>query len=403
MAANTPRRSHTRDYVIATVLTLLMIGGMLLILHNITDAVNHPLTTLKPRGEEARKIDDLSRLVFGIAGLVFVFVEGGTLFLVYRFRRRHDDVDGEDEPVQVHGRSVLEWTWTAIPALTLAILAAFNVSTLWDLESDAEQAKMSVEVIGQQWWWEFRYDTNNDGKPDIITANQLVIPTKTMVAVKIASNDVIHSFWIPALNGKKDAVPGRVHRIALHADEPGVFEGQCTEYCGLSHGYMRMQVKALSASDYDAWVENQLSGPVEPKDGTLAAEGKTVFDQKCASCHQINGYTPAGEQTDSHEPNPDYGGAEHPLISGNAPNLTHLMSRDHFAGGMFPLYDSYDEAAPKTSAMPDGVANQGELGDWLRDPPNKKPMAADRARGMPNLNLSEDEIGKLVAYLTTLK
>jgi len=403
MAATTPRRSHTRAYVTAGLWTLLLIVVMLLILNNITDAVHHPLTTLKPRGEESRKINDLSNLVFLIAGIVFVFVEGGTIFLVHRFRSRDDDV--EDDPVQSHGKSALEWTWTAIPALTLAILAAFNVSTLWDLESDAANAKMSVEVIGQQWWWEFRYDTNNDGKPDIITANQLVIPTKTMVAVKISSNDVIHSFWIPALNGKKDAVPGRVHRIALHADEPGIFEGQCTEFCGLSHGYMRMQVKALDAADYQSWLDNQHRGPVEPKDGTLAAEGKAAFDSKCASCHQINGYTPSGEKVEggSKLPNADYGGAEHPLISGNAPNLTHLMSRDHFAGGMFPLYDSYDSDAPRTSAAPDGVPNQGELGDWLRNPGDKKPMAADRARGMPNLNLSEDEINKLVAYLTTLK
>lgn len=403
MASTTPGRSHTRGYVIATILTLLLIGGTLLILRNITDVSGHPLNTLHPLGDQARKIDDLVVPVFAIAGLVFILVEGGMIFLIARFRRSRDESVEEEDPIQIHGKSGLEWTWTAIPALILAVIAAFNVASIWELEGDAQDAKMTVEVVGQQWWWEFRYDTNEDGKPDIITANQLVIPADTMVAVDISSNDVIHSFWIPTLNGKRDAVPGRVHKIALHADKPGIYEGQCTEYCGLSHGYMRMQVKALSAADYEKWLDNQLAGPVEPKDGTPAAEGKAVFATKCASCHQIDGYDTSGAPTSSGEPDPDYGGAGHPLISGNAPNLTHLMSRDHFAGGMFPLYDSYDESAPRTSAMPDGDPNQGELGDWLRDPPGKKPMASDRARGMPNLNLTEDEIDKLVAYLTTLK
>jgi cytochrome c oxidase subunit 2 len=258
-------------------------------------------------------------------------------------------------------------------------------------------------VIGQQWWWEFRYDTNNDGKPDIITANQLVMPVDTMVAVKIQSNDVIHSFWIPALNGKKDAVPGRTHRIALQADHPGIFEGQCTEFCGLSHAYMRMQVKALPAADYAKWVDNQLQGPVEPEDGSQAAEGKAIVDQKCLSCHQINGTDPSGQSNGSTTPNPDYNGASQPLISGNAPNLTHLMSRERFAGGMFELYDSYEQGHGPRTSDPQGSVNQGELGDWLRNPPGKKPMAADRNRGMPNLNLTEDEITKIVAYLSTLK
>jgi cytochrome c oxidase subunit 2 len=404
MSAPVPaRRSHTRGYVIATILTLAMVAGLYLLIHNIADRANHPLNTLNPQGQESHRIQDLALPVLAVAGLVFVLVEGAIIFLIFRFRRRHDDVDGEAEPVQIHGKSALEWTWTAVPALILLVLAVFNVQTIWNLESDADAAKMSVTVVGQQWWWEFRYDVDNDGKPDIITANQLVLPVKTLVAMHIQSNDVIHSFWIPALNGKKDAVPGRTQRIALHADRPGIYEGQCTEFCGLSHAYMRMQVKALSKADFATWEQNQLRGPVEPDDGTMAADGRAIVEQKCLGCHQINGTDPSGKRLDSNRPDPDYNGANQPLISGNAPNLTHLMSREHFAGGMFNLYDHYDAGHGPETVDPQGSVNQGELGDWLRNPPGKKPMAADRARGMPNLNLTDDEIGKIVSYLSTLK
>jgi cytochrome c oxidase subunit 2 len=399
----TAQRSHTKAYVAAGILSVLMVVGLYLLVRGITDTSNHPLTTLEPRGSESDQIHHLGIKVFAVAGIVFVLVQAAILFLIFRFRRHKDDVDGEGEPVQIHGKSSLEWTWTAVPAAILLFLAVFNVQTLWDLENDAANADMKVGVIGQQWWWEFRYDTNHDDKPDIITANQLVIPVDTMVAVEIQSNDVIHSFWIPALNGKKDAVPGRTHRIALQAHEPGLYEGQCTEFCGLSHGYMRMQVKAVSAADYTKWIARQRKGTVEPEADSEAAEGKEIMVQKCLSCHQLNGLDPSGEDTGSNVPNRDYNGADQPLISGNAPNLTHLMSRERFAGGMFDLYDSYDDGHGPETVDPQGVVNQGELGDWLRNPGAMKPMAADRNRGMPNLNLTEEEIDKIVAYLATLK
>jgi cytochrome c oxidase subunit 2 len=324
----------------------------------------------------------------------------GTLYLAFRYRRRKDDVDGVDEPIQRHGNTPLEWGWTILPAIILAALAIGNVKTIWTLENDQVNAPMEVQVIGQQWWWEFRYDLNDDAKYDIITSSQLVIPAGTTVRLAIRSNDVIHSFWIPMLSGKKDAVPGRVHHWAITAEKPGIFEGQCTEFCGLSHGYMRMQVKALSQADYDIWVQNQLAPHVEPAAGSVAAAGEDLFFQKCASCHQLNGYDETGKALANHEPDNDYRGALHPLIAGNAPNLTHLMSRDHFAGNMVPLYEP---GVTTGAAIPEGEPNVGELGSWLRDPPGMKPMNPDANRGMPNLQLPEDEIHKLVAFLSTLK
>jgi len=392
--------SSKRAGIIAAVVGLVVVAFFLFIGRGIAEDAGRPLTTLSPKGGPAEEIHSLVKPVFIVAGLVFVLVQSALLFTLFRYRRHKDDADGVDEPIQRHGNNPLEWAWTIGPALLLAFLAIPNVQTIWALENDAKNADMEVEVRGQQWWWEFRYDTNNDGKPEVITAQQLVIPVGETVRVKIRSNDVIHSFWIPALNGKKDAVPGRTHRLAIQAEKPGIYEGQCTEFCGLSHGYMRMQVKALSEADYATWMANQTSAPEEPVNGTEAALGKEIYFQKCASCHQINGYDSAGGATGEDLPDPDYRGRDHPLTAGNAPNLSHMMSRQRFAGNMFDLYEP--DGQPQ-SAIPAGTPNESKLGEWLRNPQLRKPMAADLNRGMPNLKLSEEEIRVLVAYLTQLK
>ncbi|HBX76399.1 MAG TPA: cytochrome c oxidase subunit II [Acidimicrobiaceae bacterium] len=360
------------------------------------DDEGRPLTTLNPKGKQAQRIDDLATPVFIVAAVVFVLVEGGVLYMAWRFRRRKDDVDGELEPIQNHGNPKLEWAWTIAPAILLLGLGLMNVRTIWQLE-EVPKDHMTVEVYGQQWWWEFRYDTDNDGKADIITANQMVVPVGKHVELTIRSNDVIHSFWIPALNGKKDAVPGHSNKWSLQADEEGLFQGTCTEYCGLSHAYMRMEVKAVSPAKYEEWVDAQTTkASVPPASDTLATQGYEEFKTNCANCHQVNGESfKFAEKTDG-KPNLDYGGADHPLISGNAPNLTHLMSRNKFAGNLFDLYTT----DPNTGET---VPDDSVLGSWLRDPGAMKPAAADQNRGMPNLNLSQEQIDALVAYLHTLK
>ena len=377
-----------------------LLASLVSILTACGDDTEHPLSTLEAKGPYAQDISNLSKPIFLVAGVIFVVVEVMVLFLIFRFRRRKTDQDGVDEPVQYHGNTRMELAWTIVPALILVVLGVLNVQTLWDLERAKENAETRVEVIGQQWWWEYRYDFDEDGKIDTITANQLVIPVGESIGLDIQSNDVIHSFWIPNLNGKQDAVPGRTTGLAIQADAPGIYAGQCTEFCGLSHGYMRMEVKALEAADFEIWKENQLKGPVSPAAGSLAAEGLELFGQRCAGCHQIDGIDSAGEPTGTDVPETDYLGAAHPLTAGNAPNLTHLMSREKFAGNMFDLYLDNADA---TAAIPEGDANEGNLARWLRDPEAMKPMAPDQGRGMPNLNLSEPEIERLVAYLITLQ
>lgn len=359
------------------------------------DDAGRPLTTLNPKGENAEKIDQLIEPVFLVAAVVFVLVEVGGIWLAIKFRKRKNKESGEEQldPIQTHGNPRLEWAWTILPAVGLAILAVFNVQTIWELEEIDDDAIM-VEVVGQQWWWEFRYDLDSDGAVDIITANQMVIPADREVELAIKSRDVIHSFWIPELNGKKDAVPGHINEWSLKADEPGVYQGTCTEFCGLSHGFMRMEVKALSAADYEQWTEDQTEPAAEPAEGSLAAEGKDIFFVSCATCHQINGYDNTGEETDG-TPDGDYRGDDHPLTASNAPNLTHLMSRDKFAGNIFDLYTEDENG----DVIPDEVT----MGEWLRNPDLMKEAAADQNRGMPNLGLTESQIQALVAYLTQLK
>lgn len=352
-----------------------------------------PLDTLDPKGPQAQSIDDLLQPVLLVAGLVFLFVELGIVFLVVRYRRRKDD-DGEFPP-QTHGALALELGWTILPAVILAFIAVGTLATLFDLAEEPENA-LEVTVVGQQWWWEFQYDADGDGEADFRTANEMVVPAGTPVDLTITARDVIHSFWIPALNGKRDAVPGREHSWTIEADEPGSYWGQCTEFCGLSHANMRMRVIALPQAEYDAWFENQMQ-PAEAATGDAVA-GEELFVANCTSCHQIRGV------------NDDYTGAA--TVSGSAPELTHLATRSTFAGSIFRLYaqaDDADVADIYNNLAADGTFNRVQLEAWLRNPPGEKPMYADPVvlngalpRGMPDLQLSEEQIDQLVDYLQTL-
>ena len=356
-------------------------------------AENAPLDSMDPRGPESRTIDKLSDPVFAIAGVVFLLVQGGVLALAWKYRQRKDD-DGSLPP-QIHGNTKLELGWTLVPALILAGVGGASVLTILDLDDRPADAQ-KVTVIGQQWWWEYRYDLDGDGEDDIVTAHDLVIPAGEPVEVSITSRDVIHSFWIPALNGKRDAVPGREHPLLLQADEPGVYRGQCTEFCGLSHAYMNMRVVALSAADYAEWEANQQEGADVPEDEEAAA-GMEAFRTQCSQCHLVSGEGGNEEAFDA-----DPGVA---LVAGAAPNLTHFASRGVFAGAIFDLWVDLDESG---EIEPDeigegGRLNRADLEAWLRNPPGEKPMAPDQSRGMPNLNLTEEQIDALVAYLETLE
>jgi cytochrome c oxidase subunit II len=373
-----------------------------------------PLTTLSPQGSNAQTIQNLVVPVFVVAGLVGVAVFGATLYILWRFRVRDEVAEADEFPEQVHGKTVLEIGWTILPAVILAGIAVATVITIIDLEDRDDT--LQIRVYGQQWWWGYQYDGNGDGDfddvgEDFVTATELVIPAGQEVELIQTSNDVIHSFWIPGLNGKKDTVPGMTTYNALQADEPGVYRGQCTEYCGLSHANMRMLVRAVDRATFDEWFENQRRSAEDPAPGSLAEEGKAQFANLCAQCHVVRGQF---ENAIENQP---------PLVAGVAPDLTHFATRGTYAGSIYNLYtpQAPDEPVP-TPGDPFDVALAGDPGGaftggdaapffinrptleaWLRNPPAMKPAYAQGQRGMPNLGLTEEQIDQLVAYLETLK
>jgi cytochrome c oxidase subunit 2 len=327
---------------------------------------------------------------------IIVFI--AVAYVVVKFRQRpgHDDV-----PRQIHGAPKLEVTWTIIPALILAVVAVPTIKTVFDLAKEPENS-LEINVVGQQWWWEFQYPGQAGPNGPIVTANEMVIPAGVRVKLSMTSRDVIHSFWIPRLNGKRDVVPGRIQSWWLEADEPGEFLGQCTEFCGLSHANMRMRVVALSPPDFQRWVTNQ-ELPAAPAPAGAAEAGQTVFAGQCARCHTINGLKDANGQLLVSQ-------ADQQLVSGAAPNLTHLMSRTIFASGVLPLKlpNCTGDVGPSVTGTPTNCLNTVQLSQWLRNAPGVIPMAVipnsqGLIQGMPNLNLSEQQISDLVAYLSTLK
>ena len=241
---------------------------------------NAPLDSLSPEGPYARTIDDLYWLTFWIAVAIFALVQTVLLVAVALFR----DKPGKPEPKQIHGNIKLELLWTIIPVLILASIAIPTVRAIFDLAKEPENA-MRVEVIGHQWWFEFKY-------PDygITTANILVIPEDTPIRLEMWSNDVMHNFWVPKLNGKRYLVPGQLTYLNLYADNAGEYWAQCGEYCGLSHSKMRARVISLSKTDFNNWVINEQAEAQRPVEGTLAAEGEQVYlNAGCTQCHVIDG------------------------------------------------------------------------------------------------------------------
>ena len=391
--------------------------GAVLFLASCASGDNAPQDSLQPESPQARTIYNLIMPVFAVAGIVFFLVLFGAIYVGWRFRAK-DDEDFAEFPEQVHGNFKLEIGWTILPALVLGVVGIFTVITIFDLAKKPADDAITVEVIGQQWWWEYRYDIDNDGVADeIITANDMVVPTGRDIALKIQSRDVIHSWWAPRLHGKKDAVPGRIHPLTIHTDETGEYIGQCTEFCGLSHAEMRIKVVSVTPEEFDAWVEAQMAPVVNPQD-EAAIQGWSTFASTCTSCHHVRGMTDPASVDGDASPSTATAEFDYPdlinQVAGAAPDLTHFMSRSTFAGAMFDLRKDTDECnalGHTWASTEEGIEkclNRTDLEAWLRDAPGMKAMYAGEtmspdSRGMPNFNLSEDQINDLVAFLITLQ
>jgi cytochrome c oxidase subunit 2 len=330
-------------------------GGLALAL-SACARTNLPQDTLNPAGHVARTEAHLYWVVFIIATIVFILVEGLLVLALVRFRHR----PGARVPVQIHGNRRLEIGWTILPALLLAAIAIPTVGTIFALAARPANP-LEITVTGHQWWWEVQYPTLS-----ITTANEIHIPAGRNVYVTIKSVDVIHSFWVPRLAGKQDLEPGRTNHLTIEADQPGVYLGQCAEFCGTSHANMRFRVIAQSGADFQTWAANEVQDAAAATTGSLAAQGQDLFQngtflngQQCVGCHTVKGLQGAAG------------------IIG--PNLTHFGSRTTFAGATYGNTPS-------------------NVGKWLYDPAALKPGV-----DMPNLLLTQEQINALVAYLESLK
>ena len=370
---STTRAGRTRHSLIGR---LTRLSGLLLAAAALASCATGRIDPTDPVGENAKQIDGIMRMSGYLATAVGIFVAVAVVLVIVKFRERPGD-DPDELPEQIHGNKKAELTWTLIPVVMLVFLAVVTIPGVFDLSSKGDGPTIKVE--GQQWWWQFSYDVDQDGTDDIVTANEIVIPVGEEVNLEIQSNDVIHSFWIPQLNGKKDAVPGRVHHWRISSPVPGIFYGECTEFCGLSHANMQMRAVVLTDEDYNNWVQEQLVSATTPT-ASAAKRGYDLFGRHCVSCHVVNGLYESAA------------GGNANLTSGYAPNLTHLMTRTSFAGALFELYKD------------DGSVNVADLKEWIRNAPGQKPARPENRQGMISFaeTLSDSELDDLVTYLMTL-
>ncbi len=286
----------------------------------------HPrqnLSIFDPASPPAESIVNVSVLVLAIAAFIFVVVEGILLYTVFRFRRRAPLTrgEGETEPAQVYGSKPIEIAWTAAPAMIVFVLVLVTARTLWEVkvpppEPRAGDNSLFVTVVGRQWWWEYTYDHYDGQVLGFTTANELHVPASEdgvprPVYLTLKSADVCHSFWVPRLAGKVDLIPGLTNHLWFRTDRPGLYLGQCAEYCGTQHANMLLRVSADPPDEFAHWLKHERS-PAAPDD--QAFEAQRVFQrQSCVNCHAVRGTSARGTY---------------------APDLTHLMSRQTLASGM---------------------------------------------------------------------
>jgi cytochrome c oxidase subunit 2 len=313
-----------------------------------------PTNIFSPASTPAKSIFGLSLFVLAVTGVIFLVVFALLLYSVVKFRRQKSD-DGR-EPPQVYGSNQVELAWTIIPIL---IVIALFMATARVIASVQKQARMdnAIEVvaIGHQFWWEYRYP-----RLGVVTANELHVPVSddshpTPTFIKLFSADTDHSFWVPRLAGKTDLIPNHPNSMWIDPHDAGLYLGQCAQYCGTQHAKMLLRVYVQPRADFDRWIQEQRQPAAV---SNAASQGKRIFEMTaCINCHTV-----AGTVANGH-----FG-----------PDLTHLMSRDTIAAG----------AANNTPE---------NLRQWITNPDAVKPGSL-----MPAMQLSDQDLGALTAYLETL-
>jgi len=312
-------------------------------------------STLAPASTPAFEIHALSLFVLSITGCIFLTVAGLLTYVIIKYRTKQ--ADRLSEPAQIYGSTQIELAWTVIPVLIVIVLFLTTARLIFAIQDAPEpESALDVTVIGHQFWWEVRYP-----KLGIITANELHVPRSSEQApvptyLALLSADVDHSFWIPQLAGKTDLIPNHPNATWINPLAPGLYLGQCAQFCGAQHALMLLRVYVDDPDQFSTWVKNQQQPAVEDPRVT---EGRQVFEtQPCMSCHAIQGTAATGR----------FG-----------PDLTHLMSRETIGSG----------------AADNNVQN---LKGWIRDPASLK-----RGCLMPAMQLNDQQLDQVTEYLATLR
>jgi len=311
-----------------------------------------PLQYLTGAGDKAAPVVALTWGVLIISVIVMLVITGLLAAAIWRRPGQTLAIGARGEVGEDSGG--LAWLWTGVGISTLALLftVVWTMAVLARIDAPRTRPGLTIEITGKQWWWQAHYLAGSPER-DFTTANEIHIPAGVPVRLKLIGGDVIHSFWVPQLAGKMDAIPGQTNETWIEAKAPGRYLGQCTEYCGVQHAKMALVVVADSASDFRKWRDHQLDVP--PMDNV---PGEDVFEAHCGNCHTVRGTDAAGTL---------------------GPDLSHLMGRGTLASA--------------------SIANDpAHLAAWVANPQALKPGNA-----MPAVKLADDERRQLLSYLGTLK
>jgi cytochrome c oxidase subunit 2 len=314
-------------------------------------------SAMDPAGRQARSIAMLGGFFLALLGVIFIAVVAILLWTLTR-RRAGTEQTASASAASDRRLAAVVSTATIVSVLVLFGLVAISVSAGNSIAGPRNQANsLTIEITGNQWWWYARY-ANDDASRAIVTANEIHIPVGRPVQIRGTSNDVIHSFWVPSLHGKRDLIPSRVTTEWLEAERPGIFRGQCAEFCGLQHAHMALWVIADTADQFAKWSEHQLQPAVAPSDPARQRGQEVFLNSGCVLCHTVQG-TPAAGQV--------------------GPDLTHFASRLMLAAGTL-------------------LNNRGNLAGWIADPQGIKP-----GNHMATLPLQSQDMHALLDYLESLR
>ncbi|HZD26876.1 MAG TPA: cytochrome c oxidase subunit II [Alphaproteobacteria bacterium] len=318
-------------------------------------AIDAPMYYLHSFGSQGKPIATLTWGLLGLSVAVVLIISVAVVVGVLLRRTRAVPLTAGRLPVERAG-SGMPWIYIGL-GLTVVALAGFvawTMATMAAIASPAQAPKITIAIRGHQWWWELEYRTGDPSR-QFTTANEIHVPVGEPVRLEFTTADVIHTFWVPAIAGKTDLIPGQTNVAWIEADAPGVYRGQCNEYCGQQHAHMRLTLFADPPDKFQAWWDAQVQAAHPPE---AVARGKAEFARQCSACHTVRG-TLAGGQV--------------------GPDLTHLMSRSTIAAGMLPN-------------------TIGNLSGWVANPQVIKPGSK-----MPNLDLSGPELDAVRSYVLTLK